>query len=390
MAALAATAPVFVLNDSEGKNCMSKARFGVGIIGLQPNRSWASVAHIPALRALSDSFDIVGVANTKKESAEKAAAAYNIPRAFADTAELAADPAVDIVAITVKVPYHLELAKIAFNAGKHIYCEWPLGNGLAEAQEMARLAKQKGLLGVCGTQAQASPEIEYAAKLVKDGYVGKVLSTTIVGRGRGWGDNVPLKVTAYVLDRKFGATMLTIPVGHTLAALRDVLGNVAELSAVLANRRTSAKVLETGEMLPMTSHDQVLFSGVMESGAPISLHFRGGDARDGNGFYWQINGTEGDLQLTGSSGHTQQMQLLLKGGRGDEKDMKPIEVPASYRQGGPENLMVGNVARLYGRMAADLRNGTHTAPTFDDAVEVHKVIDAIEKSVETGTRVKVR
>jgi predicted dehydrogenase len=58
---------------------MSKSRFGVGIIGLQPNRSCACVAYIPALRALSDTFDIVGIANTNKESAEKAAAAYNIP-----------------------------------------------------------------------------------------------------------------------------------------------------------------------------------------------------------------------------------------------------------------------------------------------------------------------
>ena len=100
---------------------------------------------------------------------------------------LSADPNVDIVAITVKVPHHRELAKLAFEAGKHIYCEWPLGNGLAEAADMARVAKEKGLLGVCGTQALASPEIQYAGKLVKDGYVGKVLSTTIVGRGRGLG-----------------------------------------------------------------------------------------------------------------------------------------------------------------------------------------------------------
>ena len=183
--------------------------------------------------------------------------------------------------------------------------------------------------------------------------------------------------------------MLTIPVGHTLAALRDVLGDVNELSAVLANRRTSVKALDTGETLPMTSHDQVLFSGLMSSGAPISLHYRGGDARDGNGFYWQINGTEGDLQLTGRTGHTQQMQLTLVGGRTDDKDMKALDVPAAYREAG-ENLVVGNVTGLYRRMAADLRNGTHTAPTFEDAVEVHRIIDAIEKSADSGMRIKVR
>ena len=368
---------------------MTEPRYRLGIVGVQPNRSWASVAHIPALRSLPALYDIVGVANTTQLSAEAAAAAHGIPRAFANAAELVADPGVDIVAITVKVPHHLELVKLALNAGKHVYCEWPLGNGLAEATEMARLAREKGLLGVCGTQAQASPEIAYAAKLVADGYVGKVLSTTIVGRGRGWGESVPLKATSYVLDRKNGASMLTIPVGHTLAALRDVLGDVGELSALLANRRTRAKALDTGDILPMTSHDQVLFCGLMTSGAPISLHFRGGDARDGNGFQWEIHGTDGDLQLFGRSGHTQQVQLTLKGARADEKEMKPLIVPSHCFEGGPQNPLVGNVARLYQRMAADLRDGTHKAPSFDDAVAVHRIIDAIERAAETGMRVEI-
>jgi predicted dehydrogenase len=368
---------------------MTTSRYRVGIIGLQPKRSWAAVAHIPALRALPGSFDIVGVANTRQESAEAAAAAYGIARAFASAAELAADSDVDIVAITVKVPHHAALAKTALGAGKHVYCEWPLGNGLAEAEAMTRLAADKGVLAVCGMQAQASPAILHAAQLVNDGYVGKLLSATIVGRGRGWGDSVPLEQTAYVLDRKNGATMLTIPFGHTLAALQKVLGGVAEVCAVLANRRDQVKALDTGAMLPMTAHDQVLVSAVLHSGAPVSLHYRGGDARDGNGFVWQINGSEGDLQLSGRSGHTQQVELDLRGGRGGDKEMKLLEIPAACCDGGPPDALVGNVARLYSRMAADLRDGTRTAPTFADAVEVHKIIDAIERSAASGQRVRV-
>src|SRR5882757_6509486 len=106
----------------------SGQRFKVGIVGLQPGRGWAVRAHIPALRALADTFEIVGVANTSRTSAEAAAAATGLPRAFADVAELIAAPEVDIVTITVRAPYHLEIAKAAIGAGKHVYCEWPLGN----------------------------------------------------------------------------------------------------------------------------------------------------------------------------------------------------------------------------------------------------------------------
>jgi len=369
---------------------MTGQRFRVGIVGLQPGRSWAARAHVPALRALSGSFDIVGVANTNLVSAEKAAAATGLPRAFADVTALVAAPEVDIVAVTVKVPHHLEIVSAAIEAGKHVYCEWPLGNGLAEAEELAALARAKGVLGVVGTQARVAPEIEYLKQLIADGFVGDVLSTTLVARGGGWGGSIAQKkVSAYLLDRAKGATLLTIPVGHTLAALREVLGEVAQVSALLATRRATALADDTGETLPVSAPDQVLVSGLLASGAPVSIHYRGGGARDGDGLFWEINGTEGDIRVSGLSGHTQMVQLSLKGARGAQKAFRPLEVPASYRSGWPEDVVTGNVARLYARMARDLREGTRTAPSFEDAVAVHRVIAAIEKAAESGNKVQI-
>ena len=368
---------------------MTGQRFKVGIVGLQPGRSWAARAHIPALRALSETFEIVGVANTSLASGEKAAAATGLPRAFANIAELLAAPEVDIVTVAVKVPPHFKIVKAAIEAGKHVYCEWPLGNGLAEAEEMAALARAKGVLGVVGTQAPLAPEMEYLRHLIADGFVGEVLSTTLVARGgalQGGGTIPDKKTWAYLLDRANGATMLTIPVGHTLAALTSVLGEVAEVSAVLATRRTTALAVDTGETLPVSAPDQVLVNGLLASGAPLSIHYRGGTARDDDGLFWEINGTEGDIRVSGSSGHTQMVQLFLEGARGDEKAFRSLEVPASYRSGWPEDVEPGNVARLYARMARDLREGTRTAPSFEDAVAVHRIIAAIERAAESGCR----
>jgi len=369
---------------------MPEQRFRVGIVGVEPGRSWAARGHIPALRALSETFEIIGVANTNKASAEAAAAVTGLPRAFADVAELVAAPEVDIVTVAVKVPPHLEIVKAAIGAGKHVYCEWPLGNGLAEAKEMAGLAQAKGVLGVVGTQARVAPEIEYLRHLIADGFVGDVLSTTLVARGgslQGGGSIPNKKSWAYLLDRSNGATLLTIPVGHTLAALRDVFGEVAEVSAVLAVRRPTALAVDTGETLPVTAPDQVLVSGMFASGVPVSIHYRGGAARDGDGLFWEIHGTEGDIRVSGPSGHTQMVQLSLKGARGEEKTFRPLEVSASYRAGWPEDVEPGNVARLYARMARDLRDGTRTAPSFKDAVAVHRIIAAIEEAAESGSRI---
>ncbi len=374
------------------QDAMPGERFGVGIVGVEPGRSWAARAHIPALRALPESFAIIGVANTSKASAEAAAAATGLPQAFADVAELVAAPEVDIVTVTVKVPPHLEIVKAAIGAGKHVYCEWPLGNGLAEAEEMAALARASGVLGVVGTQARVAPEIEYLRQLIADGFVGDVLSATLVGRGgalQGSGSIPDKRTRGYLLDRANGATLLTIPVGHTLAALRDVFGEVAEVAAVLAVRRPTAVALDTREILPATAPDQVLVSGVFASGVPVSIHYRGGAARDGDGLFWEIHGTQGDIRVSGASGHTQMVQLSLQGARGEETTFRPLEVPAAYRSGWPEEVEPGNVARLYARMARDLREGTRSAPSFEDAVAVHRVIAAIERAAETGRRTAV-
>ncbi|GJG86765.1 oxidoreductase [Gemmatimonadetes bacterium T265] len=362
---------------------MTTPRIRVGIVGLQPGRSWAARAHVPALRALRDDYEIVGVANTSRASGEQAAAALGIPRAFADAAELVAAPDVDVVAATVRVSAHRAVVQAAIEAGKHVYCEWPLGNGLAEAEALAALARARGVLGVIGTQARVAPAIEHLKRLIADGFVGEVLSTTLVAWGGGWGGVISEKKNnAYLLDNAGGATMLTIPVGHTLAALTEVLGRVEAVSSVLATRRTTAVVANTGETLPVTAPDQVLVSGVLAGGAPISLHYRGGMPRDGNGLIWEIDGTEGNVRVLGPFGHAQLVPLSLTGARGGEKTFRPLEVPAAADARFPEDPVPGNVARNYARMATDLRAGTRTAPSFDDAVAIHRVLSAIERAAE--------
>jgi predicted dehydrogenase len=364
---------------------MTQGRFRVGIVGLQPDRSWAAVSHVPALRALADDFEIVGVANTSRASAEAAARECGLSRAFDNVAALIASPDVDIVAVTVKVPHHHAIVSAAIEAGKHVYCEWPLGNGLDEAKDMASRARGAGVRGVIGTQAIFAPEINYLRDLLADGYFGEVLSTTLVGTGMTWGPVVK-QANAYTLDRANGATMLTIPLGHTLAALVGVLGPVAELSARTAVRRKSARNVDTGEAVSMTAEDQVLVAGTLQSGAPVAIHYRGGMAH-GSGLSWEINGTEGDLRITGPGGHAQLVQLSLSGGRGNEIAMGQIALPARYGDDLQDGPQVGNVRRLYAALASDLRAGTTLAPSFDDAVEIHRVIEAIDRAARTGATV---
>src|SRR3989449_5426081 len=240
-------------------------RIRVGIIGANPDRGWAAQAHIPALKSLSDDFEITALSTSRRESAAAASKRFGVPLAFDNHKDLVNSGAVDVVAVTVKVPYHLELATAALDAGKAVYCEWPLGNGLNQAEALAALAKKKGVLAVAGLQARSAPSVAYVRDLIKQGYVGEVLSTTLIGSGMGWGPTVEPH-NAYLNNKNNGATMLSIAVGHAADALCHCLGEVRELSATMTVRRKSFTIEAAMESKPMTAEDQVCVTGLLEDG----------------------------------------------------------------------------------------------------------------------------
>ncbi|MFL5697314.1 MAG: hypothetical protein ACJ797_09485 [Ktedonobacteraceae bacterium] len=211
-----------------------------------------------------------------------------------------------------------------------------------------------------------------------------MLSTTLIGSGMGWGPAMP-QSEAYTADIKNGATMLSIPLGHTLDALCHCLGEVRELSATMAVRRTSFAIVETGEIKPMTSHDQVSVSGLLDGGAALSVHYRGGMSR-GTNLLWEINGTQGDLQITSFGGHAQIFELTVHGGNGKDQALQVLPVPEQYRWSPMQQGPGSNLAQAYVRFARDWRSGTHVCPTFDDAVTRHRMLHAIEIAAATGQR----
>src|SRR5205823_9563568 len=157
-----------------------ESTLGVGIIGVSPARGWAATAHIPALRALPN-YEIRALSSHSAESARAAGKVFGVGAVFTDHKQLVTRPDIDLVAVTVKVPHHRELVSTALAAGKAVYCEWPLGSDLDDARAMTALATKQGVRTVVGLQARQAPVIEFVQKLLRDGYVGEVLSTTMVG-----------------------------------------------------------------------------------------------------------------------------------------------------------------------------------------------------------------
>jgi len=355
---------------------MNNKKIRVGIIGLNPDGQWASKSHLPALRYLTDDYELRGVANSTYESAQKTAAALNIPIAFPHAAALIESAEIDLVTITVKVPYHFELVKAALQAGKHVYCEYPLAVDLKETIALAELASGSNTIAVVGTQMPFAPEVIYLERLIKENYIGQVLSSTVIGSGMFWGKETVAGMY-YMFDKTRGATMLHIPLGHTLAGFQKVVGKIDTLKAVMTSNYKMVTLKDTGEVKAKTAADQIMLIGGLQNGAAFSIHYRGGMSK-GTNFLWEINGTAGDLQITGNVGHGQLAQLTIMGARGEEKVLTRLQPPQELYANLPDTPLARNVANVYKSLANDIRNNTRTAPTFNDAVALATLLNTIE------------
>jgi predicted dehydrogenase len=367
---------------------MPESTLGVGIIGVSPVRGWAAIAHIPALQALPN-YELRALSAHSNESARAVGGTFGVSAVFTDHEQLVARPDIDVVAVTVKVPHHRELVSAALSAGKAVYCEWPLGRDVADARAMATLSAEHGVRTVVGLQARQAPAIGFVRELLNDGYLGEVLSTTMVGLSvRG---SVVSQVNAYMLDETNGANMLTIAAGHSVDILSFVLGEFVDLSGMLDVRRSPITIEETGEHIVKTAPDQLALVGTLESGATASVHVREAVA-GGTGFLWEINGTDGTLRITADEAQPQIFPLTVAGAQGSNEPIE-LAVPARFIQRWPalinlEGAPAYNVGRAYAAFAADIEDGTQSVPNFGDAVRRHEVMAAIQSSAASGERVR--
>lgn len=364
------------------------AKIGVGIVGLHPARGWASTAHIPALRALPGYF-IAAVSHPDATLASESARRFDIPHAFSNLDDLLRCPAVELVVVTVRVPRHFEVVSAAIQSGKAVFCEWPLGNGLQEALELQRLAENSGIRTFVGLQSRASAELRYTRDLIRDNYIGDVLSGSLVGSGIIGGAEMPQAFT-YTLDPANGAGILQVAFAHAIDSLCFVVDDMfSDVVATLNCRRKSVRVLESGEEIQMRTPDQITLAGVLTRGPVVSAHVRGGLSRATN-FRMEINGTRGDLVVSGSLGYPGVADNIVRGATGSDTQLRTLDIPDTYLE---HEEIAGpglNVLRQYAQIATDLITGSKSAPSFADACGLHRLIDATERAGITGLRQNVQ
>jgi predicted dehydrogenase len=340
---------------------------------------------LPAIVA-SPEFELTAVCTTRQESAEESRAKFGARLAFDDWHKMLDHPDIDAVAVVLRVPSHYEPTMAALNAGKHVYTEWPLGRNTAEAQEMAELAQAKGVRNMVGLQARAAPALLYAKELVESGYVGEVLSCHVSRIQEGLLERTSDR--SWQRDKDMGANTLTITCGHTIDALRFVVGDFSNVSAVVSTQAREWLELDTQQKVGVTSPDNILVSGRLANGGVASVHVAS-NPWAGSGYRMEIYGRDGTLAVSSEESPNHD-GMRLQGARGGNV-LEDLEVPGKYTyvlEGMPRGAPY-NVGQMYYQFGQGIRSGENCQPDFNAAVELHRFLDSIQEASAQGREVTV-
>jgi predicted dehydrogenase len=194
----------------------------VVLVGLAPNAdlkpnvgNWGVLAHMKPILA-SPKYELVGVCNSSAESSQRSIDFHKLPstvRAF-DVESLAAATDVDLVAVSVNVERHAQVAKPLLAAGKNVLVEWPLGSSTAEAEELTALAAKTGAKTVVGLQLRADPWLKKIRQILKDGTIGDVRSSVVEGCTSALPSDIWIDHATYYISMKTGGSEFTIYFGH--------------------------------------------------------------------------------------------------------------------------------------------------------------------------------
>jgi predicted dehydrogenase len=358
----------------------------VGLVGANPNAGWAGTAHVPALVA-AGGYEITAVATRREESARAAAEAYGARRWFTGAAGLVEHPEVDLVVVAVRAAAHLDATRAAIAAGKHVLVEWPLTVTAGDAAELAAAADDEGVVHAVAAQSWHSPGARFVADQIAAGRIGTVEAVSFVGSGDPHGGSRVAPFLTDSLTAEAGNNLLTIMGGHTLAALDrvvgPVLGPLTDVSSVVARPGTVTSI-GSGEEVANGVPTHIAFVGRYAGGAVGSVSLHGGNRPGPAGFELRITGSDGVLTVAprrpGEYVNWADWRVRLAPVDGEPSN---LEVPASYGTGGGVS---SNLTHLYRDLAAAITEGRPATPDFHVAVRVQRILAAVERAAESGTR----
>lgn len=382
-------------------NTLRVGMVGYAFMGAAHAQGWRNA---PKFFDLPVDIELNAVAGRNAEAVEQARARFGFAEAVTDWRTLVERDDIDLIDVCTPGDTHAEIAVAALRAGKHVLCEKPLANTVAEAEEMASVAAEaaaNGVYAMCGYTYRRTPALAYAKKLIDDGRLGTIRQI----RGQylqDWlhDENAPMTwrldksksgsgalgdIGAHLIDTTQWLTGQSITgvsgLLETFVKTRPVAGEMSGLGGVGSADSPRADV---------TVDDAAVFSARFDGGAIGAYEASRFALGRKNAFRVEINGTDGSVAFDFEANN--ELQFFDGTDPVAEQGFRRILVTE------PDHPYVAawwppghglGYEHGFTHQAVDLvtaiAEGRQPTPSFADGLQVQQVLAAVEASSESDS-----
>ncbi|HUR07029.1 MAG TPA: Gfo/Idh/MocA family oxidoreductase [Nonomuraea sp.] len=365
---------------------------GVGMIGY----AFMGRVHSQAWRSVGAFFDLplaprmAVLAGRSKEHTAAAAARLGWADYETDWRELVRRDDVQIVDICTPGDSHAEIAIAALAAGKHVICEKPLANSVAEAEAMVRAAASSTGKNMVAFNYRRVPAVALARRYVEEGRLGEIRHVRAQYL-QDWIVDPEFPLVWRLQKDKAGSGSLGDIGAHIIDTAQFITGqNVVGVSALtetfVKERPLSPGSSETG---PVTVDDAALFIGRLSGGAVASFEATRFATGRKNALRIELNGSRGSLAFDFEAMN----ELWVSEGDSGFKRILVTEADHPYAAAwwppghglGYEHTFTHEVKDFLEAIA----QGDDPAPSFADGLRVQRVLAAVERSAADSSRFTV-
>jgi predicted dehydrogenase len=371
-----------------------QADIGVGMVGY----AFMGRAHSLAWNTVGRVFDVplrprlAAICGRDKAAAEAAAGRLGWAAAETDWRALIARDDVQLVDIAAPGDLHAPIAIAALAAGKHVLCEKPLANTLAEAEAMraaADAAYPGGARAMTGFNYRRVPALALARRLVEQGRIGSLRHFRAVYL-QDWLADADAPMTWRMRAERAGSGALGDLGAHVVDLARYLTGDevtgVCAISETFVRERPLTDGPGTGTV---TVDDAVVFTGRLASGALASFEVTRYATGRKNGLRVELNGSAGSLAF--DLERLNELEFFDASDDSTENGFRRILVTEGshpYLSGWwPPGHTLG-WEHTFTHQARDLltaiADGAQPLPSFGDGLAVQRVLDAVARSAASG------
>lgn len=384
---------------------MAKKQLNIGLIGYQ----FMGKAHSNAYRQVGHFFDLPyeikmhTLCGRNEAAVRKAAETYGWEHVETDWRKVIANPEIDVIDVSTPGNTHAEIAIAAAEAGKAVFCEKPIGNTLAEAKAMYDAIEKAGVPNAVFHNYRKAPAVALAKRLIEEGKIGRIyhmratylqdwiadpsfplvwrLQKEIAGSGTHGDINAHIiDLGRYLLGEFDSVTGLL----HTFIKQRPIAGEIdANLGAKASDK-----------MGDVTVDDAAMFLATFKNGALGTFEASRFAVGRKNYNRFEINGANGslvfnlermnELEFYDNTAPAETQGFTLIQATAGEHPYAGHYWPVAHILG-YEHTFINLLADAFTAMG----EGKPISPNFWDGYENQRVLDAVERSSDSGTWVNL-